>query len=611
MTAPGSIHDLVDLLRTRARTHATRLAFTYLKDGEEAEDAWTYQDLDRRARCVAAALQRTGSEGDRAILLYPPGLTFIAAFFGCLYARRIAVPISPPNPARLARELPRFRAILDSAEPRTLLTSASIAPIAEALRGADPAIARLEILATDLLAEDGAAWRDPGVTADTLAFLQYTSGSTALPKGVMVSHANLLHNMTAIADMYGSSDDTPMVSWLPVFHDMGLIGCVLHPMLHGSSNVLMAPAAFLQRPLRWLQAISRFRAHTSGAPNFAYDLCVRRITPEQRAALDLRSWRVAFNGAEPVRARTVAEFTRAFAPCGFRPEVMAPVYGLAESTLLATGNARDTPPTIAPFHSGELERSKARPVGDAAGPARELVGCGRACEGHRLVIADPDRCTELADGEIGEIWLAGPSIAQGYWKLPVETEATFRARLAGSGDGPFLRTGDLGFVWHGELFIAGRRKDLIIVDGRNHYPQDIELTVERSHAAFRPGCSAAFSFDVDGAERVVVVAEADPNWNIAQDSATGADPRLALFRAARRAVSLDHDVDLHHLCLVRPGSIPKTTSGKIRRQACRAGFLDGSLQVWDVAAAARVAASQVVQPPGAEAQIVRDRGPAA
>jgi acyl-CoA synthetase (AMP-forming)/AMP-acid ligase II len=606
-----SLKTLVELLRTRAETHATRLAFTYLKDGEEVADAWTYQELDRRARQVAVALQASGSDGDRAILVYPPGLPFVAAFFGCLYAKRIAVPISPPNPSRLARELPRFRAILGSAEPRTILTSSSLFPLADALRAADPAFAKFPILTTDALAEDGRAWRDPDAGPDTLAFLQYTSGSTALPKGVMVSHGNLLHNITALAASFDSSDETPMVSWLPVFHDMGLIGCVIQPMLHGSSNVLMAPAAFLQRPLRWLQAISRFGAHTSGAPNFAYDLCVRRITPEQRATLDLRSWRVAFNGAEPVRARTIAEFTRAFEPCGFRPDTMFPAYGLAESTLLATGNVRGTPPRIASFRSADLEHGKASLVSAPGDSVRELVACGYVPSRQRLVIADPERCTALPDDEIGEIWLAGPSVAQGYWKLPEETHRTFGATLADSGDGPFLRTGDLGFVHDGQLFIAGRRKDLIIVDGRNHYPQDVELTVEQSHPAFRAGCSAAFSIDVDGAERLVVVAEADPYWNIADSPPAAADPKAGLVRAARRAVSIDHDLDLHQLLLVRPASIPKTTSGKIRRQACRTGFLDGSLRSWDASAAAPSTPPQIMPTPDPAAQTVRDREPRA
>ncbi|TMQ06746.1 MAG: fatty acyl-AMP ligase [Deltaproteobacteria bacterium] len=604
----SSITTLVELLRTRAEAHGTRLAFTYLKDGEEAEDAWTFRDLDRRARQIAAALQQRGSEGDRAILLYPPGLSFIAAFFGCLYARRIAVPISPPNPTRLARELPRVRAILQSAEPRTLLTSASIAPMVEALRGVDPEIAKLDVVSTDALTIDAGTWREPELDPESLAFLQYTSGSTALPKGVMVSHGNLLHNMRTIGETFGTSDETTIVSWLPVFHDMGLIGCVLHPILQGSSTVVMAPAAFLQRPLRWLQAVSRFRAYISGGPNFAYDLCVRRIAPEQRAALDLRSWRVAFNGAEPVRARTIREFTRAFGPCGFQPGAFAPVYGLAEATLLVTGDPEGTPPTIAPFHTAGLERGQATSVTGTLEPARDLVGCGRVVGGQRVVIVEPERRVALRDGEVGEIWIAGPSVAHGYWKQPAETEATFGATLADSGEGPFLRTGDLGFVRGDQLFIAGRRKDLIIVDGRNHYPQDIELSVEHSHPAFRAGCTAAFSIDVDGAERVVVVAEADPHGNIANDTTASGDPPAALFRAARRAISADHDIDLHQLYLVRPGTIAKTTSGKIRRQATRAGFLAGSLQPWDVPAASSTA-TQAVPPPAPAAQIFRDREP--
>jgi len=580
MTTLASINTLVDMLRTHADHHGARLAFTYLKEGEDVAEAWTYHELDRRARRVAAALQRAGSEGDRVLLLYPPGLDFIAGFFGCLYAKRIAVPTSPPNPSRLSQAIPRFRAILESAGPQTLLTCAAIAPMAEALRAANQASAAIPVLATDTLAEHEHTWRDPGAAGDTLAFLQYTSGSTALPKGVMVSHDNLLHNMAAIAATFDSSAETPMLSWLPAFHDMGLIGCVLHPMLHGSSNILMAPAAFLQRPLRWLQAISRFHVHTSGAPNFAYDLCVRRTTPEQRATLDLRSWRVAFNGAEPVRARTVSAFTRAFAPHGFRPDAMLPCYGLAEATLLVTGDPCGTPTTVAAFDPGDLERATATPVNDPRAVSRELVGCGHLAVSGRLVIVDPESRALLPDGAIGEIWLASPSVAQGYWQLPAQTDDTFRATLAGSGEGPFLRTGDLGFLRAGQLFIAGRLKDLIIVDGRNLYPQDLELTVERSHPAFRAGCSAAFSIEVDGADRVVVVAEADPHQEIADDPATIADPAAALLRTARRAVAVDHDVELHDLCLVRPGTIPKTTSGKIRRHACRAGFLAGALQPW-------------------------------
>jgi acyl-CoA synthetase (AMP-forming)/AMP-acid ligase II len=580
MMAPSSIKTLVELLRTRADTHGTRLAFTYLKDGEEVAAAWTYQELDRRARRVAVALQESGSDGDRALLIYEPGLDFVAAFFGCLYANRVAVPTAPPSPSRLSQALPRLRSILESAEPRTLLTSAAIAPLADAFRSAEPAMAGVRILATEGLAEGEDRWREPGVAPDTLAFLQYTSGSTALPKGVMVSHSNLLHNMTVIAQAYGSSDETPLLSWLPVYHDMGLIGCVLHPILCGSSNVLMSPAAFLQRPLRWLQAVSRFRVHSSGGSNFAYDLCVRRTTPEQRSTLDLRSWRVAFNGAEPVRARTVTDFTRAFEPHGFRPEAMSPCYGLAEATLFVSGGVTGTRPTIVTCDSSDLERGRATSATSSDASARNLVGCGSPTTAGKLLIVDPEHSTPLADGEIGEIWLAGHSVANGYWGLPEETQQTFQATLADSGSGPFLRTGDLGFLQAGQLVVAGRLKDLIIIDGRNHYPQDIELTIEQSHSAFRPGCCAAFSIEADGIERVVAVAEADPNRTARDDTSPVVDPKAAILRAARRAVADNHNVELHALVLTRPGTIAKTSSGKIRRQTCRSEFLAGSLQPW-------------------------------
>jgi acyl-CoA synthetase (AMP-forming)/AMP-acid ligase II len=468
-----------------------------------------------------------------------------------------------------------------------------MAPLAEALRAAHPALAQLRLLVTDAVAAEEDAWIDRGVTPETLAFLQYTSGSTAMPKGVMVSHENLVHNIHMLADRFGTYPGAIVVSWLPMFHDMGLIGCVLHPMLRGSSTYLMAPAAFLQRPLRWLQAISRYRGNVSGGPNFAYDLCVQRSTPEQRAALDLRSWHMAFNGAEPVRARTIEGFARAFAPHGFRPEAMSPGYGLAESTLLVSIRERGDA-VIAPFDAEELGRGRARTTVEPGVAARDLVGCGPANPGERVLIVDPERLTPCPDGDIGEIWVHGPSVAQGYWNLPEETRRTFRATLAGSGDGPFLRTGDLGFYHGGEIFIAGRIKDLIIADGRNHYPQDIELTVEQSHPAFRAGCSAAFSIDTGGEERVVVVAEANPH----RVDSGQADPAAAVLRAARRAVAVAHDLELADLYLCRPGTIPKTTSGKIRRQGCRAAFLSGALQPWQEPS--RPAAEAGVIPPRAD-----------
>jgi acyl-CoA synthetase (AMP-forming)/AMP-acid ligase II len=586
------ISTLVELLRMRAEHDGNRLAYAYLKDGEDVSATLTFAELDTQARRIAGALQVIGSAGDRALLLYAPGLEFVAAFFGCLYANRIAVPAYPPHPSRFAQALPRLRSIVEDARPCVLLTTASMAALAETMRSTEPAFAGMQVLATDTVSPDAAyAWMPPRVASDTLAFLQYTSGSTATPKGVMVSHGNLVHNVAMTTHVFGASPDAPMVSWLPVYHDMGLIGCILHPMYAGSSTYLMSPAAFLQRPLRWLQAVSRFRAHTSGGPNFAYDLCARRTTPEQRASLDLSSWRIAFNGAEPVRARTLEEFTRTFEPYGFRPTAVYPCYGLAEATLYVSGGAAGTGPRIETFDPEALARGVASRVTATSTSGRALVSCGQSWHGHRAIIADPERRTRCADGEIGEIWVKGPSVAQGYWNRTDQTIETFGATLASTGDGPFLRTGDLGFVHGGELFIAGRLKDLIIVDGRNHYPQDIELTVEGSHPAFRAGCSAAFAVDVGGMERLVVVAEADvgarPDTGAAAEAG---DLANIISRAARRAVAVDHDIELHEVVLLRSGAIPKTTSGKIRRRACREGWTAGSLERID--ASARVGADR-------------------
>jgi acyl-CoA synthetase (AMP-forming)/AMP-acid ligase II len=573
------ISTLVELLRTRAEQDPDRLAYAYLKDGEDVSATLTFAELDAQARRIAGALQAIGTDGDRALLLYAPGLEFVSAFFGCLYANRIAVPAYPPHPSRFAQALPRLRAIVEDARPRALLTTASMAALAETMRSAEPALAGMQVVATDAIPPEVAdAWEPPRVHPDTLAFLQYTSDSTATPKGVMVSHGNLVHNVAMTTRVFRASRDAPMVSWLPVYHDMGLIGCILHPMYVGSSTYLMSPAAFLQRPLRWLNAVSRFRAHTSGGPNFAYDLCVRRTTPEQRASLDLSSWRVAFNGAEPVRAQTIEEFSRTFEPYGFRPDAAYPCYGLAEATLYVSGGAAGAGARVETFDPEALARGVASRATVTGVLGRALVSCGQSWDGHRAIIVDPERRTRRADGEIGEIWVKGPSVAQGYWNRADQTIETFGAHVAEESDGPFLRTGDLGFVDDGELFIAGRLKDLIIVDGRNHYPQDIELTVEACHPAMRPGCSAAFSVDVGGEERLVVVAEIDPAACAPGEPAQPGAEVDRLIRGARRAVATNHDLDLHALLLLRPGAIPKTTSGKIRRRACRDGFMSGTLE---------------------------------
>ncbi|HEU4326185.1 MAG TPA: aminotransferase class III-fold pyridoxal phosphate-dependent enzyme [Roseiflexaceae bacterium] len=592
---------LVELLRWRALHQADALAFIFLADGETQEQRLTYAELDGRARAIAARLHGLCEGGERALLLYPSGLDYMAAFFGCLYAGVIAVPVYPPHPSKAERSLPRIQGIVEDARPQVLLTTAALLPVIERVFAPLVADGRSACLATDTLDPRGAdAWRDPLTGGDTLAFLQYTSGSTAAPRGVMVSHANLLANHRMFHAALQHPAGASYVSWLPLFHDMGLIGSALQAVYLGAPCVLLSPMAFLQRPLRWLEAIARYRAATSGAPNFAYDLCVRQSTPEQRAALDLSCWKVAFNGAEPVRAETLERFTQAFAPAGFRRAAFFPCYGLAEATLFVSGPLDTAPPLITAFQSAALDHRRVVPADPALPGARRLVGCGQSWLDQRIVIADPETGRRCPPDQIGEIWVAGPHIPRGYWGMPARSEQTFGARLAGSGEGPFLRTGDLGFLWEGQLFVGGRIKDVIIIRGRNHYPQDIEATVERCHPALRAGAGAACAVDVDGEERLVLVQEVERS----------AIRRLdveAVAAAVRRAVADAHELDVHAVVLLKTGTIPKTSSGKIQRHACRAGFLAGSLAAvgeWrrPTAAPAPVAAA----PPSVDAAGVAD-----
>jgi len=561
---------LIDLLRWRAVHQPTQQSYTFLLDGEAAEAHLAYAEVDRQARAIGALLQDAGAAGERILLLYPPGLDYVAAFFGCLYAGAVAVPAYPPNPARLERTLPRLQAIVNDAQPLVALTTTPILSMVGLLSSMSPDFQNLRWLATDALPPTLAdEWRDPAAQPSTLAFLQYTSGSTAAPKGVMLTHANLLHNSALIHRAFAHSTASQGVIWLPPYHDMGLIGGIIQPLYAGFPVTLMSPVDFLQRPLRWLQAISRYRATTSGGPNFAYDLCVRKITPEQRATLDLSSWTVAFNGAEPIRPETLERFAEAFAPCGFRAEAFYPCYGLAEATLIVSGGLAADQPMVRGFAGAALDEHHVHAITAASPDARVLVGSGKVLADQQIVIADPAHGRVCAPGTVGEIWVRGPSVAQGYWQRTEQTEQTFHARLNG-GDGSFLRTGDLGFLWEDELFVTGRLKDLIIIRGRNHYPQDIELTVERSHPALRPGCGAAVAVEVAGDERLVIVQEVErQHRNVDLDVVAG---------AVRQAVAAAHEVHAYAVVLLKPGGIPKTSSGKVQRHACRSGYLAGTLE---------------------------------
>ncbi len=560
---------LNDLLRWRAHYQSNQQGYTFLVDGETQEQHLTYGELDAQARAIGALLQSMDATGERVLLLYPPGLEYVAAFFGCLYAGAVAVPSYPP---RLNRPDPRLQAIVADSQAALALATSSILSSLERRFDHTPELAALKWSATDELAGDlAAAWQEPEVNGDSLAFLQYTSGSTAAPKGVALTHGNLLHNSALIHGCFGHTPASRGVIWLPPYHDMGLIGGIIQPLYGSLYVVLMSPLAFLQQPLRWLRAITRYRATTSGGPNFAYDLCVIKIAPEQRAELDLSSWDLAFNGAEPVRTETMERFAAFFAPCGFRREAFYPCYGLAEATLIASGGQKAARPIVREFQATALEQKRVVRAAPEEKNSRTLVGCGQSLPDQQIVIADPESLIHCSPDQVGEIWVSGPSIAQGYWNRPQETAHTFGACLADSGQGPFLRTGDLGFLQDGELFIAGRIKDLIIIRGRNHYPQDIELTVERSHPALQPGSGAAFSVDVADEERLVVVQEVRRTHRKADVD--------EVARAIRQAVFQEHELQVYGVVLIKPVSLPKTSSGKVQRHLCRAQFLEGSLRV--------------------------------
>jgi amino acid adenylation domain-containing protein len=559
---------LIELLRWRAHHQPQKRVYTYLLDGETEEQSLTYEQLDQRARTIAAKLQTLGAFGERVLLLYPPGLEFIGAFIGCLYAGAVAVPINPPQHKRTFQ---RAQSILLDAQASIILTNAAFKKRLEKFAVQTPGLETMRWVITDEVEScQRDEWQPPQMSADSLALLQYTSGSTGTPKGVMLTHGNLLHNQRVIEKAFEHSEETIVAGWLPFYHDMGLIGNLLQPLYAGFPCVLLSPLHFLQRPYRWLQAISKYRATTSGAPNFAYDYCARRITAEERQTLDLSSWAVAFNGAEPVRPDTIDRFVKTFEPCGFRRESMYPCYGLAEATLMVTGGRKTAPPILKRVDGAALERNRVVETSEERKNARLLVGCGQPLLDEEILIVDPETLTRCPTGTVGEVWVSSPSVAQGYWNRPEESARTFQARLSETLEGPFLRTGDVGFLSDRELFVTGRIKDLIILRGANYYPQDIERTVEDCHPALRSGANAAFSIDVSDEERLVVVQEVEYRQ---QPDTT------ELIRTIRRAVIEAHEIPIYAIALIKAGTIHKTSSGKIQRQACRRSFLDGTLEV--------------------------------
>ncbi|MBN1995564.1 MAG: AMP-binding protein [Anaerolineae bacterium] len=567
---PTQGETLLNLLRWRANHQSHQRAYTFLVDGEIEAVHLTYANLERQARAIGAWLQQKNAAGQPILLLYSPGLDFIAALFACFYAGAIAVPAYPPP---LNRNSARLAAIMANTQAKIFLTTTAMLTQIQRQMAEIPAVKDLSWLTTDTWPVEMAdTWAEVNPKADTLALLQYTSGSTATPKGVMVTHGNIIQNLDRVVQTAGFEPDRHRegVSWLPPYHDLGLIGFVFLGIYSGRPFTLMSPLAFIQKPLRWLQAISRLRASYSAGPNFAYNLCVDKITPEQRAELDLSCWKIAIVGADPICCETLERFAHTFAPYGFRQQAFYPSYGLAEATLVVSGGLQSALPVTCTVQAEALKNRRVIITSPKETDSQTLVGCGRSLVGQNVLIVDPQTLRPCPPDQIGEIWVAGPSVARGYWRQPEETQHTFQARLAG-GNGQFLRTGDLGFVQEGELFITGRLKDLIIIRGCNYYPQDIEKIVKASHPALGPRGGAAFSVEIDHQEQLVIVWEVERRHRSVDVN--------SVAEAVRGAVAQTFELETYAVVLLKPGHLPKTTSGKIQRYQCRKQFLENTLPV--------------------------------
>lgn len=560
---------IVDLLHQRAHHQPQQTAYTFLKDGETKAVSITYQTLDQQAQIIATWLQTQYQPGDRVLLVYPydAGLEFIAAFLGCLYAGIVAVACHPPrNRAGLMELYTRST----SAAVSAMLTTQTLLSKLRAQLASEQFNVDTDWCATDKLVSSPNAqsdWKPPALESNTLAFLQYTSGSTGIPKGVMVTHAALMHNQQLLQLAFGHTAQSVGVGWLPLFHDMGLIGNVLQALYLGTSCVLMSPLDFVQKPIRWLQAISDYKATTSGAPNFAYDLLCRKVGQDQLQQLDLSRWEVAFTGAEPVRMETMDRFSQKFAACGFRKEAFYPCYGMAEATLFISGGQKLAPVKVLQVEEFALEQNRVMVAQTLE--SRCLISCGQTWLDTQIKIVDPQSLRECQPDQIGEIWVSGSGLGTGYWNQPELTQHTFYAQIDPQ-TGTYLRTGDLGFVYENELFVTGRLNDVLVFWGFNHYPQHIEQTVEACHAGFKADSNAAFAVKVNQEERFVIVQEVERSYR----------NRIMIEEVVeliRWTVFEQHFVDVYGIVLLKPGSLPKTSSGKVQRSACRTLYLNQKL----------------------------------
>ncbi len=563
------LYTICDILTFRAERTPDKVAFIFLKDGETEEEKITYRQLYEQAWRIAHTIRNRGiSPGERALLLFPPGLEFVKTLFGCFYAAIYAVPAYPP---RKNRSFSRIISIVNDCDPKLCIT---ISDIRESFEKNFRDVEELRSLLWISVDRESSVSEDFSYTIapDDLALLQYTSGSTASPKGVMVSHGNFMRNLEFLRQCFEFTAETNAVHWLPVFHDMGLVIGIIQPVYSGCTGILMSPVSFIQKPIRWLRAFSDYHGVMGSAPNFAFDLCISKISEEDCMNLDLSTVKAILNAAEPVRKATMEQFIERFEPYGFQPENFYPGYGLAEATLIVSGGNITDKPRYLCVDKQALEKGRIEITREDASGSSYQVSVGKPWIDTHIIIVDPETLTHSKSSEVGEIWVSGSIITKGYWNKSRETKETFHAYTRDTREGPFLRTGDLGFFYEGELYVTGRLKDLIILKGRNYYPQDIEFLAEKSHPALRPNASAAFSVDLDGEERLVIVAEVERTAIRDLDVAAVCD-------AIRQQVGEELEQEVYAVQLLRTASILKTSSGKIQRRACKAAFLRNELDV--------------------------------
>ncbi len=561
--------EMVSLLLKNAEISGDKALYIFLDDGYTETLRISYKSVVNKAKAVAVELQKNGNKGDHVLLLFPAGVEFIISFYGCFMAGMVAIPAYPPRRKKVD---PRFLSILHDANPSIILATADIH---QDLRKANLEGASLEkthkLSYEEIDMNQSKEWINPEVSDKDIVLLQYTSGSTGNPKGILVSHGNMIHNLECIKQSFGFDENMIVVNWLPNFHDMGLIGCLIEPAFVGGSVVVMPPIRFIQKPVNWLKNITRYKGTCAGAPNFAYDYCADKISTEEMADLDLSSLTLLFNGSEPVRKESIDHFYKTFADYGSTTKQFFPCYGMAEAVLIISGGDYKTEPIYYNVDVRSLEEGKVVSASDG-NESRQITACGFPWMGMSVAIIDPETKVPSPKGHIGEIWAKGPSVTQGYWNKPEDTKETFQACIVGTDDGPWMRTGDLGFIHEGQLYVSGRLKDLIIIRGANFFPNDIEHSVENAHEALRKNASAAFSMDIKDQEKLIIIQEIERAYMRDFDEDE-------IFESIRKAVFADHGIQPDIILLTKMGSIQKTSSGKTQRFAMRAIWKNKELDV--------------------------------